>query len=406
MSSSAALEPRYPKRRRTAVSYNEAAASEDEFDEVSDPTTAVSDNSTAAKDEAESSDNDEDWTLEPNSKKRSKTPIIKKPKTKKPKPFPFMKLPPELRDNIYKLVVGSPDGIVAIEPASLTNARLRRTLEESYKPVVGGRNLTRLTSWTARKRYRNLRLLCASKEIYEEAAPVLYTKQKFVFLRLSALQTFLLLVRPETLDRLVHVHVHVGETEWTFMPGVASQLLQLHYLQTLKISGLGFSTSSRNFSGYLNSTERAESTWPVTLESYDKMKAIKLARDMYPFMYPFFNGVIRAGFVEALAVQPDGSKELEPEPASSSTSTSTQASDADTDEEQTSLYKPLVGVKALVHALELDESADSYGGWYHDCFRSPSFAQFKSKPMTDDRRSTRRAAMKLELLDLMGRDSF
>lgn len=61
MSSSSAPEPRYPKRRRTAVSYHEVAVSEDEFDEVGDTAIAANDNSTAIKDDAESSDNDEDW---------------------------------------------------------------------------------------------------------------------------------------------------------------------------------------------------------------------------------------------------------------------------------------------------------------------------------------------------------
>lgn len=279
-------------------------------------------------------------------------------------------LPPELREAVYKLVVGSPDGIISIEPSSLTNLRLRRTLDESFKPISGG-----WSNWAGRKKFRNLRLLRVSKTVYAEAAVVMYTQQKFYFSRLSALQTFLLLLRPETLDRLIHVQVDVGETEWTFMPGVASQLLQLHYLQTLKITGLGVNTSSRNFSKYLTSTGRSESTWAVTMESYDKMKGIKLARDMYPFMYPFFNAVIRAGFVEAEGSSPHEFKEPESEPASSAVSQSSmtkypdptpvQNSITSTDEEQKSPYKPLVGVDVLVETLELEESRQPYGGWFH-----------------------------------------
>lgn len=266
---------------------------------------------------------------------------------------------------MYDLVVGQPDGLVPIEPAHLTAPRLRRTLEDSYKPLSGN-----WPNYADRKKFRNLGLLRVSKAIYAEAAVVLYTKQKFVFSRLSALQTFLLLLRPETLDRIIHVEVDVGESEWTFMPGVASQLLQLHYLQTLKVSGLGYSTSSRNFTKYLRATDRSERNWEVSTESYDKMKGIKFARDLYPFFYPFFNAVIRAEFMtkeDSVKSQDADSTLGMPTPSLSDESdpASIQGPDDHTNEKEEPRYKPLIGIDALGRVLEVDHDGNPYTNWYH-----------------------------------------
>lgn len=154
------------------------------------------------------------------------------------------------------------------------------------------------------------------------------------------------------------------------MPGVASQMLQLHYLQTLKINGLNYTTSSRNFAKYLNSTGRSESTWQVSIESFDKMMGIKLARDIYPFMYTFFHGVIRAKAVVVEEFQPAGS--MKPEAASSDISQPGMTKDLDSTAVQKlgvcmkageeSIYPPLIGVDALVQVLELGEKRLS--GWY------------------------------------------
>lgn len=267
---------------------------------------------------------------------------------------------------MYDLVVGQPDGVVPIEPSHLNAPRLRRTLEDSYKPVSGG-----WPNFAHRRHFRNLGLLRVCKAIYAEAAVVLYTKQRFAFSRLSALQTFLLLLRPETLDRIIHVELDVGEGEWTFMPGVASQLLQLHYLQTLKISGLGYSTSSRNFTKYLKATDRPESSWEVTMESYDRLRGIKFARDLYPFFYPFFNAVIRA---ESSVAKGDSveSQDAEstlgmPTPSLSDDShpTSMHGPDNRTNEKEESRYKPLIGINALGRALEVDHNGISTPNWYH-----------------------------------------
>lgn len=275
------------------------------------------------------------------------------------------KLPPELRNAVYRLAVGSLDGVVSLGPTNLTNQRLRRNLEEVDKPGSAG------FPNFLRKHFRNLRLLRVSKDIYAEAAVVTYTKQKFAFSRLSALQTFLLLLRPETLDRITHVQVDISEAEWTFMPSVSSQLLQLHYLQTLKITGLCYNTSSRNFTKYLLFTDRNESSWDTTEESFDKLRSIKLARDLYPFMYPFFVGVIRAE--SSMVNEPLSAESQDADSTSGDLPTPSQSDDTDptsmpgpddrTNEKEESPYKPLIGIDALAKVLEFDHNVNA--GWYH-----------------------------------------
>lgn len=210
---------------------------------------------------------------------------------------------------------------------------------------------------------------------------VMYTKQKFTFSRLSALQTFLLLLRPETLDRITHIRVDVREAEWTFMPSVSSQLLQLHYLQTLQISGLGYSTSGRNFNKYLLMTERAEAAWSNTEESYDKLRSIKLARDLYPFMYPFFTGVIRAESSMANEILLEESQDAES--ASGDLPTPAQSEDTDpnsmptpddhTNYKEDSPYKRLVGIDALAKVLEFDHNGPASDGWYRQFLHCECF---------------------------------
>lgn len=102
-------ERRYPKRRGTAVSYSEVVDGLDELHKSCETAIVVTANNTADNNGAMSSDNDEDWvsqgptgsasvlckmltrkTQEMTHKKRSKISKTKKPKTQKPKPFPFM----------------------------------------------------------------------------------------------------------------------------------------------------------------------------------------------------------------------------------------------------------------------------------------------------------------------------
>lgn len=272
----------------------------------------------------------------------------------------------------------------------------------------------RLDPFGNRGRFQNLSFLRVSKVIYREAAVVMYTKQKFIFISLAALQTFLLLLRPETLDRVVHIEVKVGRGEWQFMPGVSSQMLQLHYLQTLQVSmsrGCNDPDRSGSLHKHLRSTGRAMSTWEVSEESLDKLIGINAARNMYPSMFPFIHGVIRAGLTEVQDAQDAGSVSAQKSEKASNNmnrQSMTQRFEAQPNEEKKSLYKPLVGVDALVQALDVDRSFGEFFSRDYRSFESigKAFAQFRLNSMTRDRRLTRRAAMKEELLTLMAKDSF
>lgn len=152
----------------------------------------------------------------------------------------------------------------------------------------------------ATKIFRNLRLLRASKQIYEEAAELFY-KQTFAFKSATTLQTFLLLQSVETMSRLRQVEVIVRESEWNLMPGVSAQMASLVNIEKLSVLGLSHKTSGRNFVKYLSETKRPISGWEVCLESFDKLSGLKLARDTYPYLYPLFRKVVRDRGVEQLA---------------------------------------------------------------------------------------------------------
>lgn len=194
---------------------------------------------------------------------------------------------------IYKRVVTHQGGPVYMESPPLVATRIRRRLAER----VGEEDWT---LFKERRRFRNLRLLRVSKQVYQEASYFFY-KQTFAFHRVSALQTFLLLQRPDTMTRLQHIEARVGDAEWGLMPGVAEQIAQLSNLESLKLVGLNYRTSGRDLYRYLDQTKRPMQEWAVNLESMDKMKGIKLARDTYPFLFPLYKAVVQDRGVEMLA---------------------------------------------------------------------------------------------------------
>lgn len=146
---------------------------------------------------------------------------------------------------------------------------------------------------------RNLRLLRTNKLIYQEAASELY-RQTFLFRSASALQTFLLLQRPETMSRLQRVEVQVAETDWMCMPGISAQIGQLVGLKKLTIRGFGGKTN-RDICRYLVSTNRPAQGWKVNVASWDKLTGIKIARDLYPYLFPLFHKIVHERGVDGLA---------------------------------------------------------------------------------------------------------
>lgn len=249
-----------------------------------------------------------------------------------------------MRNEIYKIVVISADNIVSLNSANLSNSNIRRFLVSLIEDAFLG---VRRLPWYAgplgqglfaegypqawpsalklsfsrfivsnisyiqvplgyhgpkhrfARAFRNLRLLRVSKEIYKEAAHLFY-KQTFQFHSAATLQTFLLQQRSETMSRLRHIDVTVAENEWNLVPGVSAQLAELVNIEKLSIHGLNHKTSGRDFPKHLSQTGRSISEWDLSLESYDKALGIKLARDTYPFLFPFYRKVIHDRGVDQL----------------------------------------------------------------------------------------------------------
>lgn len=108
------------------------------------------------------------------------------------KPFPFLSLPPELRNKIYQEVLGEPDDIY------IFNAR---------------RGLRRSCAASGAKCWANLLATCQA--VHAEAAAVLYGR-RFRFEDNRALLSFLTLLRPPTAARLRDVAVAEWNSGRTF----------------------------------------------------------------------------------------------------------------------------------------------------------------------------------------------
>lgn len=135
---------------------------------------------------------------------------------------------------------------------------------------------------------RNLALLRASKTVYAEAGQILYG-QRLAFTDLSALQDFLLALKPAQLSLLRHVGLpDVGYTT-KLMPSVFSLLAGAHSLETL-IPGI-------------------ENTWtaPVTLDisphrvddtistpEWDALVGRHMAGEVYCRLFPYLRQAVPA----------------------------------------------------------------------------------------------------------------
>lgn len=177
----------------------------------------------------------------------------------------------------------NPDGIVHIESHNYSALKLRQRLAEHIEP-------RRYSKSTGFHFHRNLRLLRANKVIYNEAADVFY-RQVFSFKTALALQTFLVFQRPETLPLLRRIHVDVSKPDWKLMPSLSVQIGQLVGLEKLKISGM-LPTTTYRLDKYLAYTKRPREDWENSVVGWDKLRSIKLAKDLYPFLFPFFHKVI------------------------------------------------------------------------------------------------------------------
>lgn len=353
----------------------------------------------------------------------------------------YRALPAELRYEIIKLVVSNPDKIVHLEPQTLTSGRLRRFLS----PAAQGAPPGAWAAWPDRQRYKNRNLMLACKEIYNDSMDLMYTKQKFSFTRLCALQTFLLPMRPETLDHLRHVEVSVGTSEWNMMQAIAALLLKCRFLNVLVIHGLCEVTSSRCVGKYLNTTVNPLASWPVTKKSFDQIQGVKLARDMYPFMYPLFNPIIRKQLRAAAAnnandaaenfENAEGGEKAEAADAGSEMPSASTLAPSKPEEPSPPTYnkavikvdhkpvlKEITGIQELMQVLKFTEPARR-SGWYAAAnlplprwawlqtltysLVNRDFNRFDSAKKDDyERQTTIMTAMGEELIKLVAQDTY
>ncbi|KAF3769773.1 hypothetical protein M406DRAFT_325257 [Cryphonectria parasitica EP155] len=275
MSTESETTKRYSQRKRVTISYTEDHESEE-----------LGGNNDALSQEDGNSDDDLKQSA---SKDVQNLPEKAQVFEQQPPAFRFMLtfvryLPGEIRNMIYKLVVLNKSSQVSLESVSLVNISIRRRLAERTCFINS---------------LRNLRLLRVSKIVYQEASSLMYG-QKFFFNRLVALQTFLLHLRPQSMVFIRAVGVGTTSSEWQLLPGVSAQVAQLKYLESLSISGLDYTISEKSFDRYLRQTNRPISGWQTSIESMDKYIGTKLARDTFPYIFPFYEQVIHERGVDAL----------------------------------------------------------------------------------------------------------
>ncbi|KAF2664279.1 hypothetical protein BT63DRAFT_465133 [Microthyrium microscopicum] len=184
LATSGAEANRYPKRNRTAISYVETAEVSDgdnyEHNIANEPSSPVSKNKIKTLRKAKMSK-----TLSEND---SPTRHI----------FPFMKLPPELRNEIYRtclVVDDKPLTILHPPPQHPRQIKIKRTKQKSLKFLQNGPHQK------GRRRYCNEiavpqlipKILRICKDIRTEACPMLYSNV-FEFESARAVQSFLLAV--------------------------------------------------------------------------------------------------------------------------------------------------------------------------------------------------------------------
>jgi hypothetical protein len=150
-----------------------------------------------------------------------KTPKKKKakhahPRQKAEKPFPFMELPPELRDMIYEMALTEADGVgIAIKTKAYRRTVCRALIgDEEYRyrrrhrrrPTGRGKPKPSQEGEEEDPKLPSLvpNLLAVSKQIHHEAVNILYG-QDLKFLDADALHRFLALIGPRNQKRLQSV---------------------------------------------------------------------------------------------------------------------------------------------------------------------------------------------------------
>ncbi|KAH0345599.1 hypothetical protein KCU81_g4350, partial [Aureobasidium melanogenum] len=196
-------------RKRTRISYAEFAESDVESD----------------ADSGYSSDSSVDWASP------SKQTKPKRARKEKPvKVFPFLSLPSELRNKIYSLALEDPDGMVLHEGWRATSSRNLVYSDQGYHSQEGQASCTLIPS-----------LLAVNKQIYAEAAAILYS-QPLHFVNTTALHSFLAPLSNQTGSLIRKITIHNYEN-WgrgvrkAMNVSAMTLLRSCSNLETLRIEG-------------------------------------------------------------------------------------------------------------------------------------------------------------------------
>jgi hypothetical protein len=182
---SEATSPSTRLRKRARVSYVESTESDIESE----------------ADSGYNSDSSIEWGSWP---KQTKTKRARKEKSVKP--FAFLSLPSELRNKIYSLALEDPDGMVMGEGWRAHRRVPKRCTHISY----GAQN--RYADWNRETPCTLLpSLLAVSKQIYAEAAAILYS-QPLHFTCTTALHSFLAPLSNQTASLVRSITLHEYET--------------------------------------------------------------------------------------------------------------------------------------------------------------------------------------------------
>lgn len=153
-------------------------------------------------------------------------------------PFPFMRLPPEIRNMVYKELLVQP-GVVCVQWKDLRIEEYMRSkgrlgTDECIDECIDGRSIRQLL-WT-------------SKTIYREASTFYFGSNHFRFQCLGTLTTCLQHLKPDfrrLLRRITVPFTNVAPARAMKLLGRCISLSEL----TLEISSLGTTWSSRRYQG-------------------------------------------------------------------------------------------------------------------------------------------------------------
>ena len=188
-----------------------------------------------------------------------KTPKKKKAKhahlrQKAEKPFPFMELPPELRDIIYEMALTDADGMSIVS----TTKTYRRTvcraasdeMEECRYRQRGSRHRVAQDGTGPKQLVPNL--LAVSKQIHHEAVNILYG-QDLKFHDADALHRFLAIIGPSNQKRLNSVDIVsfcTGRYKVTINHCAFMSLAAATNLKTLRLNKADFRGWHTNAKGF------------------------------------------------------------------------------------------------------------------------------------------------------------